>query len=264
MGILNCTTDSFFEGGRYLDTSKAIHHGLKLIDEGADIIDIGGESTRPGSRKISDEEEIKRVIPVIEGIRQKSSCPISIDTYKPHVAEKALNAGANFLNDITGFAHRPMQQLAKERGVPICVMHALGAPHTTPQPIYNQGVITEIYNYFQKRIELLLQVGVSESQIILDPGIGGGAFGKTIEHNLQILKNIRQFHSLGFPLLIGLSRKSFIQKILKKEASEILSTTVALNTMAMLEGVAFIRVHDVQEHRDILKLFEQLQSVDYT
>lgn len=258
MGILNCTTDSFFQNSSYFEPSEAIKYGLKLIDEGADIIDIGGESTRPGSKEISEKEEIKRVIPVIEGVRKKSNCPISIDTYKPSVADAALNAGANFLNDVTGFAHQSMRQLAKQSGVPICVMHALGPPHTNPQPIYPKGVINEICHFFQKRIDLLLQAGVSESQIILDPGIGGGSFGKKAEHDLQILKNIHQFHSLGFPLLIGLSRKSFIQKILKKDASEILSTTVALNTMAILKGVAYVRVHDVQEHHDMLKLLEHL------
>ncbi len=155
-----------------------------------------------------------------------------------------------------------MQELAAESGVPICVMHMLGAPHSNPRPLYPRGLITEIYDFFQKRIDSLLQVGVLESQIILDPGIGGGSFGKTVEQNLQILKHLRRFHSLGFPLLIGLSRKSFIQKILQKPASEILSTTIALNTMSVLEGVDYIRVHDVQENRDILTALTRLQAIE--
>ncbi len=155
MGIVNCTTDSYFEGGRYLECEAAIQHALNLVKQGADIIDIGGESTRPDSKVVSEEEEIKRVIPVIEGIGKQCCSPLSIDTYKPAVAEAALNAGATFLNDVTGFIHPAMRQLAAQSGVSICVMHALGSPHTTPSPIYPRGVIAEIYDYFQKRIDLL-------------------------------------------------------------------------------------------------------------
>lgn len=261
VGIINCTPDSYFEGGRFTDPERAIEYGLQLIEEGADILDIGGESTRPGSHPLSEDEEIRRVLPVIQGIRKRTELPISIDTFKPSVARRALDAGANLINDITGLIHPEMQQLACEKKVPCCIMHMHSAPHTHPlYPIdYPQGVVEEIRLFFQRRLSLLLQVGIDPSQIILDPGIGGGAFGKTPEQSLHILKNIKQFTSLGYPILIGLSRKSFLQKILQKHPSELLSTTVALNTMALLEGAAYIRVHDVAAHRDILTVLEKIE-----
>lgn len=262
MGILNCTPDSFFDGGRILETERAIEYGLRLFKEGADILDIGGESTNPDSTPIAENEEIQRVIPVIKGIRASSSRPISVDTFKPKVAEAALNAGANWINDITGFQNPAMRKLARESGSKICVMHLLGDPHTQPLPVYPKGVISEILVFFKKRIDLLLSEGIDAAQIILDPGIGGGAFGKTPDQSLLILKSLKKFQDLGFPILIGLSRKSFLQKILHKKASEILSTTLALNTMTILSGVEFIRVHDVAEHRDILTVLERLAFVN--
>jgi len=261
IGILNCTPDSYFQGGRYLDPKKAIEHGLRLFEEGADIVDIGGESTRPvNSTDISDEEEMERVIPVIEGIRKQTDRTLSIDTFKPNVAKAALNAGANIINDITGATNPQMRELAAESEAPIIVMHMKGAPHTIPKPDYPNGVVSEICSFFRRQVSELLKDGVNKSQIILDPGIGGGSFGKTPQQSLQILKNLKTFHALGYPLLIGLSRKSFLQKILKKEASEVLSTTLALNTMTALEGVGYIRVHDVAEHRDILTLLDYMEA----
>lgn len=260
MGILNCTPDSFFEQGRAFDSHAAIEHGIRLFEEGADLVDIGGESTRPGSQPISEEEEINRVVPVIQALRQYTSKPLSIDTYKPKVAEAALQAGATFLNDITGFDNPGMRKLAALSGVPICVMHSAGPPHTMPSPYYPQGIVQELLQFFQKRISLLIESGIQPSQIILDPGIGGGSFGKNVEESLTIFRNLKIVRSLGFPLLIGISRKSFIQKILQKTPSEILSTTLALNTMSILEGVEIIRVHDVEPHRDILTVIERLQT----
>lgn len=262
MGILNCTPNSFFEQGRAPNTESAIGLGMRLFEEGADLVDIGGESTAPASQPISEEEEIERVIPVIQALRKYTSKPLSIDTYKPAVAARALDAGATFINDITGFSDPYMRKLAAESGVPICVMHMRGSPHTNPECHYPLGIMQELLLFFQKRISLLLESGIKPSQIILDPGIGGGCFGKSVLDSLSILRNLKMLRSLGFPLLVGLSRKSFMQKILQKPPSEILSTTLALNTMSILEGVEIIRVHDVGPHRDILTVLGELQAIE--
>lgn len=253
MGILNCTPDSFFDGDKYFDPEKAIAHGLEMITEGADIIDIGGESTRPYASEVSAEEEIRRVIPVIKALR---GVTISIDSCKPSVAEAALEAGATFINDVTGFTDPDMRTIAARAQLPICVMHMLGAPRTMQKkPHYPDGVVPEIYTWFEKQIELLLREGVSEDNIYLDPGIG---FGKTVQHNLEILSSLSRFRQLGYPLLIGLSRKSFLSKILNKPSTELLSTSLALNTMCILEGVSVIRVHDVKAHREMLTVVTQI------
>jgi|ERR1700733_3610788 len=263
IGIINCTPDSYYDGGRFTDVEEAVEYGLRLFEEGADILDIGGESTRPGSNvAVSPEEEIKRVIPVIRGIRKKTDRPLSIDTFKPEVAKAALSEGISWINDITGLANPLMQKLVCESKVKCCIMHMYGAVHSTPTPHYPKGLIKELLIFFQHRLSILLREGIEPSQIILDPGIGGGAFGKTPEHCLQILKNIKQFVDLGYPLLISLSRKSFLQKILQKPPSELLSTTLALNTMALREGASYIRVHDVAAHREILTVLERLESAE--
>ena len=242
-----------------MDAQVAIEYGLRLFSEGADVLDIGGESTRPGSDVVvSEEEEIRRILPVIQGIRKKSNGTLSIDTFKPSVARAALEAGVNWVNDITGIANPEMQALVRETGAICCVMHMYGTPHSLPTPHYPRGIIEEIRLFFLERTQQLLQAGISPDRIILDPGIGGGAFGKTPQECLEILKHLSKLRELGFPLLVGLSRKSFLQKILLKPASEVLSTTLALNTMALLEGAAYIRVHDVAAHRDILTVLERM------
>lgn len=249
VGILNCTPDSYFEGGRHAHTPAAIEHALKLFDDGADIVDIGGESTRPGATHVSAAEELDRVIPVIEGIRKHIDLPLSIDTYKPEVARAALRAGATMLNDINGAADPKMRQIAAETGAHIVVMHR------------GRGIIRDICTFFRTQTDALIAAGVAREKIILDPGIGGGSFGKRPEEDLEILHNLHVFKELGYPLFIGLSRKSFMQKILHKPASALLSTTVALNTMCAREGVAFLRVHDVAEHKDMLTLLERVDGV---
>lgn len=261
VGILNCTPDSYFATGRFTDVQHAIDYAIQLIEEGADIIDIGGESTRPGSQfAVSEKEEMARVLPVIEGIRRKSNVTLSIDTFKPVVARAALQAGADWINDITGLSNPKMQELVKESGATCCVMHIFSPPHSSPTPFYPKGVIEELRLFFKKRTEELITSGISPGQIILDPGIGGGAFGKSPNECLEIIKNLQTLTHLGYPLLVGLSRKSFLQKILGKPASEVLSTTLALNTMALLEGAAYIRVHDVSVHRDILTVLEKMDD----
>lgn len=262
MGILNCTPDSYFEGSRSYETQLAIEHALHLFEKGADIVDIGGESTRPGSKEISEKEELSRVIPVIKGIRKITPLPLSIDTYKPAVAKAAIEEGVDMINDITGGENHLMRTLAARTASPLVIMHMKGAPHSNPLPDYPRGIVSEISTFFKKRIDELLIAGVKREQIILDPGIGGGSFGKLPDQNLQIIKHLHVFQELGFPLLMSLSRKSFLQKILKKDASEVLSTTLALNTISALRGAAYIRVHDVAEHRDILTILEYMEAID--
>ena len=247
MGILNVTPDSCYDGGRYLDYDDAIGHGLKLFEDGADLLDIGGESTRPGADPVSEEEELRRVIPVIEELRLQLPIPISIDTVKAGVAEKAVAAGASIINDVTGFSDPAMRQVAANSGVHLCVVHSQGSPKTMQNnPQYPEGVVPHILNWFEERIELLIYEGVREDRIILDPGIG---FGKTVAHNLEILQNLPEFKSLGFPILIGISRKDFMRKITGKDREELLPTTIAINTLMMMEEVEILRVHDVAEHR---------------
>jgi dihydropteroate synthase len=263
IGIINCTPDSYFARGRFTQPDEAIQYGLNLLEQGVDLLDIGGESTRPGSNvAVGFEEEKRRVLPVIRGIRAASNIPLSIDTFKPEVAEAAIAEGANMINDITGFSNPNMRLIAKKSGAQCCLMHMYGSPHSLPNPSYPLGIIEEMLLFFKKRIRILLDSGIESTQIIIDPGIGGGAFGKSPDQSLQILKHLHRFVDLGYPVLVGLSRKSFLQKILQKPASELLSTTLALNTMALLEGAAYIRVHDVAEHRDILAILERLEAVN--
>ena len=262
MGILNATPDSFFADSRCSDLETAIARGIKIEAEGADIIDIGGESTRPltvydspsQNVRVDDKEEIRRVIPLIQALKKQVSIPLSIDTRKPVVAEAALKAGVSFINDVGGFADSMMRSLAAESGVEICVMHMQGTPENMQQnPTYPEGVVKYLINWFEKRVELLLQSGVKGSQVILDPGIG---FGKTVADNLEILQNLAPIKALGFPVLLGVSRKSFMAKILQKATSQLLPATIAMNTALVLKGADLLRVHDVQEHRDVINLIK--------
>lgn len=262
VGIINCTPDSYFSKGRFTDPTLAIEYGLQLFEQGADILDIGGESTRPGSVKVDELEEIKRVIPVIKGIRKYSDKPLSIDTYKPAVAAAAISEGANWINDITALADPEMRTLAKFTRVTCCLMHMSSLPHATIlEPFYPEGIVNHVRSFFIKRTQELIEEGILASQMIIDPGIGGGAFGKNEEQSLQLIKHTDHLVDLGFPVMLGISRKSFLQKILKKGVSEVLSTTLALNTIALLEGATYLRVHDVAEHREILTVLERLDLI---
>ncbi len=255
MGILNLTPDSFYDGGRFDSFEKAILQGHQLWKEGADLIDIGGESSRPGAKEISQEEELKRVIPLIKQLQREVPIPLSIDTTKPTVAAKALEAGASVLNDIGGFENPEMWKIAADSGATLCIMHMQGIPRTMQHnPHYPKGVIEELLDWFSQKIALLLDAGVKENQMLLDPGIG---FGKTIAHNLEILHNLPQFKKLGRPLLIGTSRKSFIYKSLGKAPEDVLPATLAVNTLAIEKGVDWIRVHDVAEHRQIIDFMKK-------
>lgn len=256
MGIINITPDSFYDDSRYINLDEAVATAIKMKADGADLLDIGGESSRPGAAMVSEIEELKRVIPVIEAIAQTVELPISIDTTKPGVARAAIKAGARFLNDITGFESKEMIDVAREFDVDICVMHMQGQPQTMQiNPYYEEGILPHLQNWFKVKIDHLIQSGIDPKKIILDPGIG---FGKTVADNLEIIHNLRELKQLGFSLLLGVSRKSFLSKILNKPTSELLSATLAINTVAIVSQVEIIRVHDVREHRDIVEVLSKL------
>ncbi|MCE5317064.1 MAG: dihydropteroate synthase [Parachlamydia sp.] len=258
MGILNVTPDSFYDGGKYVDPEAALKRAFQMIEEGADLLDIGGESTRPGAEAVSEQEEICRVVPVIKEIRRVSSIPLSIDTCKVRVAEAALEAGATLINDVSGFRDLAMRRLAAEAGTDICVMHMQGSPQNMQiNPDYPDGLIPSLLHYFDRQIELLIAAGVDPRRIILDPGIG---FGKTVADNLQIIHNLPKLKERGFPVLLGVSRKTFLQRILSRPASEMLAGTIAINTFAVQAGVDFLRVHDVLPHRDMVILLNRLRT----
>lgn len=244
MGIVNVTPDSFFDGGRYYGKDKAVQHALKLIEEGADIIDIGGESTRPGAEPVSVEEETRRVIPVIEELSKRVSIPISCDTYKAEVAERAIQAGATIINDISGLRFDPkMPEVVAKHNVAVVLMHIKGTPKYMQNSPYYKALIPEVIEYLRESIVIAKSAGVSEDRIIIDPGIG---FGKLPEHNLEIINKLKDFTLLGKPILIGVSRKSFIGKILNDAPPEKrLEGTAAATVASVLNGANIVRVHDV-------------------
>lgn len=256
MGILNVTPDSFFDRGKSFLTDVAVKHGKDLYEKGADYIDIGGESTRPGSLPVEEEEELRRVIPVIQSLHKQLDIPISIDTCKARVAAEALEAGASLINDILGFRDPAMQEVAASGNVDLCLMHMQGTPANMQiNPHYPDGVVPHLLKWFENQVLSLVKRGVKEKHIILDPGIG---FGKSVADNLEIIQNLRQFKTLGFRVLLGVSRKSFIGKILNKPTAELLPGTLAVNCFAVISKVDIIRVHDVREHRDMLEIYSQL------
>lgn len=258
MGILNVTPDSFFDQSRFFDLEAAVERGKQIYAEGADIIDIGGESTRPGAAPVTIQEELERVIPVIKALRNAIPIPISIDTRNAKVAHAALEAGATFINDVSGFSDPDMQELAAASHAQICIMHMQGTPQTMQSnPSYPEGIIPHLLNWFESRIAQLIRRGISQDKIFLDPGIG---FGKTVADNLEIIQNLPQLGTLGFPLLLGISRKSFMGKILNKPASELLPATIAINVILALADVKIIRVHDVREHRDIIEIINRVKN----
>ncbi len=258
MGILNVTPDSFSDGGQHFQVQHAIDRALRMIDEGADIIDIGGESTRPGSDPVSTEEELRRTIPVIEKIASQTSVPISIDSYKADVAYQAVSAGASIINDISGLRFDPkMPETAARCGVPVIMMHIKGKPKIMQDDPQYDNLIGEIIDYFRIGIRMAKQFGIKEEMIILDPGIG---FGKTFDHNLELLNNLDRFAVLGRPLLVGPSRKAFLGKILGDlPAGERLQGTAAAVTAAILKGANIIRVHDVMEMVQVAKVADAIR-----
>jgi dihydropteroate synthase len=259
VGILNMTPDSFYDGGRFFSKEKAIDRAYQLIDEGADMIDVGGESTRPGSERISAEDECGRVIPVIEYLAGKIPVPISIDTTKSAVARAAIDAGADVVNDISGFTMDPaMVEVIANSHVRYVLTHIQGTPKEMQErPVY-QNVIEEICNFFKKQIALAEQNGIGSERLILDPGIG---FGKTVFHNLEILRSLKTFGNFGLPLLIGASRKSFMGHLLNDSGPEDrLGQSLACAVWSYLQGVRFFRVHDVLETKKALRLYQSIEK----
>jgi dihydropteroate synthase len=252
MGILNVTPDSFFDGGRYDTEEAAIEYALRMVEEGADIIDVGGESTRPYAEEVGLEEELKRVIPVIEKISACSDVFISIDTYKSKVAQAACLAGAQMINDISGLTFDPqMAHIAGEMRAHVVIMHTKGTPKNMQENPYYEDVISEICEFFRKQMDIAIQAGIAEERIILDPGIG---FGKRVEDNLRILKMLGEFKKIGRPLLIGTSMKSFIGKVTGSTLEERLEGTLASLAVSIMNGADILRVHDVKSAQKVTKL----------
>jgi dihydropteroate synthase len=253
MGIVNVTPDSFSDGGRFCDVEAAVAHGLRLAGEGADLLDIGGESTRPGASPVSQEEELRRVLPVVERLAREVTLPISIDTSKAVVARAAISAGAEIINDITGLTGDPsMPSLAAETGVGVCAMHMQGSPQTMQQhPTYND-VVREVGEFLAQRRDALLAAGVAIERICLDPGLG---FGKTYEHNLALLDQCAAFHALGCPLLVGPSRKSFLGRMIEDPTADRTHATVGVALALAAKGVQVLRVHDVRPVRQAMLAF---------
>ena len=258
MGILNVTPDSFSDGGLHFDRTSAVETCLRMIDDGADIIDIGGESTRPGSEPVSLDEELRRALPVIELLSPRVKVPISIDTCKAEVARRALDAGASIVNDISGLRCDPeMPAVIARYSVPVVIMHMKGSPRNMQKnPSYN-ALIPEILEYFRSRIAFAVNAGIPEDRIIIDPGIG---FGKTFDHNLEILHNLDKFTTLGRPVLIGPSRKAFIGKILDDApAADRLEGTAAAVAISIIKGAHIVRVHDVKEMAKVAKVADAIK-----
>ncbi|MCM8783546.1 MAG: dihydropteroate synthase [Candidatus Omnitrophica bacterium] len=255
MGILNLTPDSFSDGGRfYRRPQEAIEFALKMAEEGADIIDVGGESTRPGAKTVSEDEELKRTIPVIKILSKRLKIPLSIDTCKAKVAKEAIEAGVSMVNDVSGLrGDKKMREVVAHYKVPVVIMHMRGNPRTMQRnPVY-ADLISEIIDYLEAGIDLASKAGISVDDIIVDPGIG---FGKTVEHNLIILKNLHQFRVLGRPIMIGTSRKSFIGKVLNLDVDKRLYGTIASCSLAVINGANILRVHDVEEVKQAVKLID--------
>jgi dihydropteroate synthase len=258
MGVLNITPDSFSDGGKFLERAKAVEQGCRLAEEGADILDIGGESTRPGSKPVGQDEEIGRVIPVIQELASKISIPLSIDTRKAGVAEKALEAGAEMVNDISALRHdENMAGVVARWKVPVVLLHMRGQPETMQRDTHYVDVVEEILDFFRERLTYAGSRGIQRSQVILDPGIG---FGKSLEgqHNLILLKHLRRFKVLDQPLLIGTSRKAFLGKVLGLPPEEREEGTMATVAVAILNGANIVRVHEVGRMRRVVRVADAI------
>lgn len=244
MGVLNVTPDSFSDGGRFFDPEAALVHGLAMADQGADLLDVGGESTRPGSDPVSDEEEWRRIAPVIRGLASKVDVPLSVDTMKPVVASQAIKAGASIVNDVSGLQDPAMVRLVAANQVGVVAMHMLGDPKTMQQHPRYSDVVGEVRAFLAERVKVLETAGVASDAIAIDPGLG---FGKRLEHNLTLLRGLDRLVELGHPVVVGVSRKSFIEKLAGGEPGERLSGSLAAATLAVSKGAHVIRAHDVRE-----------------
>ncbi|WP_117233655.1 dihydropteroate synthase [Vibrio maerlii] len=251
MGILNVTPDSFSDGGKFNSLDNALDQAQKMVELGVGIIDIGGESTRPGAPEVALEEELQRVIPVIKAIKQRFDIWVSIDTSKAEVMRQAVAAGADLINDVRALQEPGALEAAADAGVPVCLMHMKGQPRTMQQNPQYDEVIGEVAEFLEERVEACEAVGIERRQLILDPGFG---FGKTLEHNYRLLANLEHYHQLGLPILAGMSRKSMIFKLLDKQPAQCVAGSVACATIAAAKGAQIIRVHDIEETIDAMKV----------
>jgi dihydropteroate synthase len=250
MGVVNVTPDSFSDGGKYLRAEAAVEHGSRLAAEGAQVVDVGGESTRPGAEPVAEDEELRRVLPVVEGLASAADALISIDTAKAAVARAAIDAGAGLVNDVSAFRFSPeMAAVVADAGVGCCLMHMLGEPRTMQRDPRYDDVVSDVRAFLEERLAFAVGEGVDEDRVWLDPGIG---FGKTVEHNLELLRRLDELVAIGRPVVVGTSRKSFLGKLTGREGDERLPGTIATSVLAYERGASILRVHDVAETVDAL------------
>lgn len=259
MGILNTTPDSFSDGGQFNLLSHALEHVRQMIAEGADIIDVGGESTRPGADPVSVEDELQRVIPIIEAIREQSDVAISIDTSKVEVMKSAIRAGADIVNDVNALRAEGAVEACAQLKVPVCLMHMQGAPRVMQQSPQYKNVIEDIKQFLQQRVDVCIQGGIKKERIILDPGFG---FGKTLDHNLSLLKHLDELQSMNLPLLVGVSRKSMLGAILDSEVDDRLYGGLSAAVLGYAKGARIFRVHDVKPTVDALKICQAVSNAE--
>lgn len=251
MGIVNVTPDSFSDGGQYSSTEKAVAHALQLVEEGADILDIGGESTRPGATPVSLEDELARVLPVIEQLAQSTTVPLSIDTYKPQVMRAAIAAGADIVNDVRALQEVGALEIVADSRAGVCLMHMQGTPQTMQQDPHYDDVVAEVNAFLAARLAAAEAAGIARERVVLDPGFG---FGKKTQHNLQLLQEIGQTLAIGRPLLVGLSRKSVLGQITGGDVNARLHASLAASVISVMKGARIVRVHDVKATADALKV----------
>lgn len=257
MGILNITPDSFSDGGHFEQLDSALTQANAMLDEGADMIDIGGESTRPGAEQVSVQQELDRVIPVIEALDKRFDTIISIDTSKSQVMQEAVAAGANLINDVCALQAPGALDVAAQANVPVCLMHMQGQPRVMQHNPQYEDVVQEVLAFLQQRLEVCQQAGIPADQLIIDPGFG---FGKSLEHNYQMLANLEVFHQLGMPVLAGMSRKSMLGTLLERDFGQRLAGNIAVATIAAQKGAQIIRVHDVKETVDAVKVVNMINA----
>lgn len=254
MGVINMTPDSFSDGGRFDNIDSALKHGLLLVEEGADILDIGGESTRPGAATVSLQQELDRVIPLVEALSAETSVPISIDTYKPQVMRAAISAGAAMINDVNALRGEGALDVIAQTQVPVCLMHMQSQPKTMQQSPQYENVVAEVIEFLAQRINACLELGIARDRLIADPGIG---FGKTLDHNLALLNAVPEMRAkLDCELLVGVSRKSMIDGLLQRSVAKRLPASIGLAVQAALNGAKIVRVHDVRATYDAIRCVE--------
>ena len=259
MGILNITPDSFSDGGKYIQTDQALDHALKMIEDGADIIDIGGESSRPGSKGVSSQEEIDRVIPVIEKIRSDSNIPISVDTTKPSVMSEAVKFDIQIINDISSLKDEDAFSVLKNNNIYICLMHMKGTPKNMQDNPKYDDIVEEVKGFLEEKINLCVKRGILKERLIIDPGFG---FGKTLDHNYLLLKNLQKIKNLHNNLLVGISRKSMIGNLLNKDPKQRLHGSLAATLLSIYNGANIIRTHDVRETKLLLNIAKEITSLN--